>query len=67
MCVNNNIGLSSIIVFSIPVALIILNVLLAKFTKFYKKNKTTFIVVSVISGVVWFIRWFFGLFFTKCI
>jgi hypothetical protein len=67
MCISNNPQwLIWTINLSVPVALIIINILLAKFTGFYKKNKAGFIVGSILVGVVWMMLWY-TMSMTKCI
>jgi hypothetical protein len=69
MCISNTpLWLSWIIILYVPVALIILNLILAKFaSQFYKKRRVILIVTSIVIGFFWAIGQFQMEFLLKCL
>lgn len=56
MCIDNTPGwIKLVIALSVPIIIIIINILLAKFAPFYKKNKykIAIIIISIIIALMW--------------
>jgi hypothetical protein len=68
MCINNTPSwILWVIILSVPVALLIINLVLAKYISTYGKYKLAFIIGSVVLGIIWFSLWYLNAFLTRCV
>jgi hypothetical protein len=66
MCIGGNLwtGMGMLYAFAIPFALLIMNILFSRFTKWYKKSEYKHPVIAVSIFISLF--WIYSYFYAKC-